>query len=338
MSLAGLSLRDLEYVLAVAELRHFGRAAEACGVSQSALSMQIKKIEDLLSISIFERTNKRVLVTSKGGVVVRQAGVIVAEARRLLDLARSRDEPLSGQFRLGAIATLGPYLFPHVLRGLRRRFPRLQLILKEARTRELLADLLGGRLDAALVSPPIDLADIVLEPIFFEPFIVIASQSHPLAAAKAVTADALPRDGVVLLEEGHCLRDQTLSVCAGAEQRPGTLQATSLETLKHMVALGNGFSLLPALAAQDVQALRGLVSLTRFAGRAPGRIIGLAWRASVAQDRDHRVLADALRVAVPPAVEPIAVKARPGSARAARVRVSSRRPEQVTGPRGGAGR
>lgn len=315
MSLAGLSLRDLEYVIAVAEMRHFGRAAEACGVSQSALSMQIKKIESLLSIRIFERTNKRVLLTPKGEVMVRQAGVIVAEARRLLDLAKRWDEPLSGWFRLGAIATLGPYLFPHVLRFLRRSFPKLELVLKEARTRELLADLLGGRLDAALVSPPIDEPDVMLEPIFFEPFILIASQSHPLAAAKAVTADALPRDGVVLLEEGHCLRDQTLSVCAGAEQRPGTLQATSLETLKHMVALGSGFSLLPALAAQDARAFRGLVRLSRFAGRPPGRIIGLAWRASVAQDRDHRMLADALRVAAPPVVEPIAAKTKPGSIR-----------------------
>ena len=138
-------MRDLEYGIAVAETKHFGRAAELCGVSQSALSMQIKKVEDLLAIEIFERRKKRVLVTAKGEVIIRQAGLVIAEARKLMGLAKSWDEPLSGQFRLGAIATLGPYLFPHVLGTLRRRFRKLELILKEAQTRELLDDLRGRR-------------------------------------------------------------------------------------------------------------------------------------------------------------------------------------------------
>ena len=170
MTLAGLSLRDLEYLMAVAETLHFGRAAELCGVSQSALSMQVKKVEGLLGTAIFERTSKRVLITPRGAVLLRQAGIVVGEARRLLALAKSWDGPLCGPFRLGAIATLGPYLFPHVLSALRRRFPRLALSLKEARTRELLDDLQGGKLDAALLSPPVDEPNIALLPLFFEPF------------------------------------------------------------------------------------------------------------------------------------------------------------------------
>lgn len=277
MSLAGLSLRDLEYLVAVAEHRHFGRAAAACAVSQPALSGQVRKVEELLQVTVFERDRRRVMLTRKGEAVVRQARRVLHEARRLVELARGWDEPLAGPLSLGAIATLGPYLFPHLLRPLRQRFARIELVLVEARTAELLDALDAGDLDAALVSLPLRRAGLTIEPIFFEPFLLIHPPGHPLAGLRPLTVDGLSTERLLLLEEGHCLRDQALSLCGtvGAAERR---HATGLETLRHMVAAGAGYSIVPALAATPHAMLDGLVAYTPFDDDDAGRTIALIWR------------------------------------------------------------
>lgn len=305
MSFAGLSLRDLEYVVALADELHFGRAAERCAVSQPALSGQIRKVEDLLGTVMFERSSKRVLLTPSGQVLVRQIRLILAEAQRLMEMSHSWTEPLTGTFRLGAIATLGPYLFPSILRPLRDRLPKLELILHEGRTAELLESLRTGVLDAALVSPPVDGAGLRLAPLFFEPFVVIHPWDHPLAGSGAIAVSSLSEDGLVMLDEGHCLRDQTLALCgqgAGAIQR---IHATSLETLRHMVAAGAGYALIPALAAEGGSTLGGLLSYRPFADANVGRTVALAWRESSPRTAEFELLASILRKIAPPNVEPL---------------------------------
>jgi len=290
MSLAGLSLRDLEYLLAVAERRHFGRAAEHCGVSQPALSAQIRKLEGLLGLPVFERLPGRVLVTPRGAVVLEHAAAVVREARALLLAARAEDAPLAGPFRLGAIPTLGPYLLPHLLRPMREAFPAMRPVLSEARTAELRSGLLSGAMDAALccVGPP-DSALRAL-PLFAEPFLLM----HPPGPAPSRLPDP---DSMLLLEEGHCLRDQTLAVC-GFGAAGGTRHASGLEMLRHMVAAGEGISLMPAIAAAALGPVTGLVAYSPLPEEA-GREVVLLVRASDPREDALRTLAALIRGAAP---------------------------------------
>lgn len=303
MSLAGLSLRDLEYLVAVADHHHFGRAASACAVSQPALSGQVRKIEELLHVTVFERDRRRVMLTGKGELVVRQARRVLHEARRLVELAHGWDEPLAGPLSLGAIATLGPYLFPHMLRPLRQRFARIELVLSEARTAELLDALDAGELDAALLSLPIRRQGLTVEPLFFEPFLLIHPPDLPLAALRPLTVDGLATERLLLLEEGHCLREQALSLCgtlAAGERR----HATGLETLRHMVAAGAGYSILPALAATPHPMLDGLVAYTPFDDPDAGRTIALAWRSTDPRGDQFELLARFLTQHPPAGMRP----------------------------------
>jgi LysR family hydrogen peroxide-inducible transcriptional activator len=295
LSLAGLSLRDLEYLVAVAELRHFGHAANQCGVSQPALSGQIRKLEELLGTPVFERAGKKVLMTARGDALVGQARRVLAEARQLMELARDLNEPLTGRLCLSAIQTLGPYLFPHVLRPLRDQFPRLDLILGEGRTEELLASLRDGRIDAVLAALPITDRTLTAEPLFFEPFLLAHPAGHRLESSPAVTIADLPVEGLMLLEEGHCLRDQALALCgAGGSAAPRARHATSLETLRHMVAAGAGHTLMPALAAGEGDTLGGLIVYRPFTPDPPGRTVALVWRASDQRANQFHLLADCL--------------------------------------------
>lgn len=278
MTLSGLSLRDLEYLVAVAELRHFGQAAERCGVSQPALSMQIRKLEETLGLAVFER-GKTVLVTAKGEVILAQARRVLLEARRLMALAQELDAPLSGPLTVGAIETLGPYLFPHMLRPLRQAFPRLELVLHEGRTYQLVEALRHGALDLVFLSLPVADPQIATAPLFFEPFVLAQPADRPVAADGAARIAELPRDGLLLLEDGHCLRDQALSVC-GTLGVGGKRHSTSLETLRQMIAAGAGYSLFPWLATLGEASVGGLVSYAGFDGAPPGRMVGLAWRHS----------------------------------------------------------
>lgn len=301
MSLAGLSLRDLEYLVAVADHRHFGRAAAACAVSQPALSGQIRKIEELLRVAVFERGSRTIVVTRRGETVVRQARRVLAEARRLVELARGFEEPLAGPLALGAIATLGPYLFPHLLGPLRQRFPQTELVLREARTAELLEALAGGDLDAALLSLPVRRDGLAMATLFFEPFLLVHPPDHPLASLRPLRVDGLAPERLLLLEEGHCLRDQALALCGmlGAQERR---HATGLETLRHMVAAGAGYSILPALAAMPHPMLDGLVRYTPFDQPDAGRTVALVWRATDPRQEQFELLAGFMREVVPPVV------------------------------------
>lgn len=278
MNVAALSLRDLEYVVALAEERHFGRAAERCGVSQPALSAQIRKLEEALGLTLFERTSRRVLPTGGGDAVARQARAVLAEAQKLIAVAREGEGAFAGRLALGAIQTLGPYLFPRVLRPLRERYPGLLLALSEGRTAELLDALRDGRLDAVLLSPPIDDAGLAVAPLFSEPFLVTCPADHPLARAETVLAEGLAGPDLLLLDEGNCLRDQAIAACAAG---PGAARhAASLETLRSMVAAGAGYTLMPALATVAGPDGTGLLVSRPFDRDGPARPIALAWRAT----------------------------------------------------------
>lgn len=296
MSIHGLSLRDLEYLVAVAEHGHFGRAADACHVSQPSLSAGVRKIEDTLGFRVFERTSRKVLITRRGAAAVARAHAVIDAAGQFLAGDPTTGDPLSGRFVLGAIATIGPYLFRHVLGPLREEHPDLDLIIEEGLTDNLLDRLRDGSLDAVILSPPVADEGLTIAPCYRERFHLVEPARGPKATEPADLAD-LDLSGAVLLEDGHCLRDQTLSVCAAAGIRPRQT-AMSLETLKAMVAAGAGFSLIPETAIGDT--LGGLVRYRAFGDPRVGRTVALAWRRSRAEDGDVRTLLGLLRRVPPP--------------------------------------
>ncbi|MDP4024838.1 LysR substrate-binding domain-containing protein [Methylobacterium sp. NEAU 140] len=299
MNLAGLSLRDLEYVVAVADEGHFGRASERCNVSQPTLSVQVRKLEAALGLTLFERSNRRILLTEAGQGIVRQARVVLAEAQRLLALAtEGRGSPLTGRLTLAAIQTLGPYFFPVVLRPLRQEFPLLALSLSEGRTAEIVEGLRDGRIDAALISLPVPQGGLALSPLFVEPFHLACPAEHPLAQGGALSATAIAGPDLLLLDEGNCLRDQAIAAC-GAGSAAGR-HATSLETLRSMVAAGAGYTLLPALAVPAGPDASGLTVTRAFDVDGPGRTIALAWRASDPRSAGLAHLAAFFRAHAPP--------------------------------------
>lgn len=307
MNLAGLSLRDLEYVVALADEHHFGRAAARCNVTQPTLSVQVRKLETALGVALFERGNRGVITTAAGDAVIRQARTVLAEARRLLALAhdgRAEAPPLVGRFVLAAIQTLGPYLFPRVLRELRRAFPDTAFALSEGRTAGILADLHDGAVDAALVSLPFNEGGLTVAPLFREPFLLACPAEHPLAQASVPYAADLAGPGLLLLDEGNCLRDQTVAAC-GAGPAAGR-HATSLETLRSMVAAGAGYTLLPRLAAPpDGIDPTGLTVCRAFAGEGPARTVALAWRSTDPRREGLSRLAAFFRAHVPDGAEAI---------------------------------
>jgi len=248
------SLRVLSYVVAVAEHRHFGRAAAASAVSQPTLSGQIRKLEQALGVDLFERDSRNVVPTALGEAVVAEARLALAGAERIADLARSHRDPLAGPFRLGVIATLGPYLAPGLLAALGRAAPGLALAVVEDLTDRLLAQLRAHELDAALIATEPDGDDLMAEPLFDEAFLIGLAAGHPLAHGPALAAAALGRTPLLLLAEGHCLRDQALSVCAAAGVDQG-LRAASLLTVMRLAASGRGATLVPALAAASAEGL-----------------------------------------------------------------------------------
>jgi LysR family hydrogen peroxide-inducible transcriptional activator len=296
------SIRQLEYVVAVADVLHFGRAARQCAVTQPALSAQIQHVEELLGVQIFERSRRRVLVTDAGRRVVEQAREALAVVDRLVAEAGQSGRPLVGVLRLGVIPTVAPYFLPPLLPGVRVAYPELRLVLREEQTARLVAELQAGTLDAALLALPVEEADLVELPLFEEPFWFVAPEDHPLAHGRGgVPEDALEGEEVLLLEDGHCLRDQALSICQRAGARTaGRLQATSLTTLAQMVANGLGVTLLPERAlAQEVARGAGLAARP-FRAPVPTRTIGLAWRHGAAREEEYRLLGRALEEAERP--------------------------------------
>ena len=276
-----MNLRDLRYLVALDEHRHFGRAAEACFVSQPTLSTQLKKLEDELGAVLIERAAREVFFTEAGKAVLTQAREILERADRIRAIARSAEDPGTGTLRMGIFPTLAPYLLPHVLPQVHARFPLLELLLVEEKTEEVLARLRTGRLDAAILALPVPDEGLHTEFLFEEPFVLALNDSHPLARRRIITFDDLSHEQLLLLEEGHCLRDQALEVChlSGAQERTG-FRATSLETLRHMVAAGVGVTLLPVLATKPPVAQAQGVTRVRFRKPVPHRRIAMLWRAS----------------------------------------------------------
>jgi LysR family hydrogen peroxide-inducible transcriptional activator len=277
-----VNLRDLEYLVALADHRHFGRAADASFVSQSTLSSQIKKLEAQLGVELVERTTRSVLFTSVGATIAERARAVMAEVEDIWTLARQAAHPESGTVAVGLFPTLAAYLLPHVLGPLRQRFPDLELQLMEEKTDDLLDQLRGGRLDAALLARPVDDSGLASLDLFDEPFDLAAPSSHPLAdPAVPVGLESLARERLLLLDEGHCLRDQALDVCRLAGATEDTeFRATSLETLRHMVAAGLGVTLLPRLATSPpVPAYEHLVVRPACIPGASRRV-ALFWRSS----------------------------------------------------------
>jgi LysR family transcriptional regulator, hydrogen peroxide-inducible genes activator len=278
-----VNLRDLRYLVALAEHRHFGRAAAASFVSQPTLSTQIRKLEDELDVALVERAPRRVMLTPVGRDIADRARRILADVDQLKETARRTRDPEAGTVRLGLFPTLAPYLLPHVVPLLRERFPRLELLLTEDKTEAILAMLRDGRLDAGVLALPLADEQFHIEPLFEEPFVLAVPQSHPLARRRSLKMKDLANQSLLLLEDGHCLREQALDVCqlAGAGERNG-FRATSLETLRQMVAANAGITLLPTLAIKPPVARSENVHLLRFSDGAPSRRIAMVWRRSSA--------------------------------------------------------
>lgn len=275
-----VNLRELDYLVAVADHHHFGRAADACHVSQPTLSTQLKKLERELGVQLVERNARGVMLTDAGVQVVERARVVQRETDNIRDIARRTKDPASGRIRLGLFPTLGPYLLPHVVPELRRRYPRLELLLVEEKTEVVLHQLRDGALDVAVLARPVDDDHLHEEVLFEEDFILAVPTGHHLARVPPpAPLDVLSGETVLLLEDGHCLRAQALSVCelAGADERRG-FRATSLETLRQMVAAGVGVTLLPNMAVQPPVASSDDITLIPFAEPVPRRQIAMYWR------------------------------------------------------------
>ncbi len=275
-----MTLQELRYLVALADHGHFARAAAACHVGQPTLSTGLRKLEQSLGVELLDRSQRRVRPTPAGERVIAQARVVLEEAERLRALAgEEAADPEAGPLRLGVIPTLGPYLLPHLLPRVRERFPRLRLLLREEPTAALLGRLRDGRLDALLAALPVPGEGLAGETLFAERFVVALPAGHPLAERTRVRVEDLDPTGVLLLEEGHCLRDQALELCRHAHAaRSEEVRATSLETLRQMVAAGIGCTLLPQLAVTGADPGAGLVRYRRFAAPEPRRIVGLIWR------------------------------------------------------------
>lgn len=301
MNISTLTLRDLEYLVAVAQTKHFGRAAALVHVSQPTLSGQVKKAEEFLGVRLFERTNKRVALTQAGERIVRQAKVVLDEAQKLGALASGARPPLSGAFHLGAIHTLGPYYFPHVLAFLGERFPDLELHLREGTTDALLAELRAGQVDAVLASPTFPRAGLRLFPLFVEPFVLAAPARHELCRRTPLVPADLRLEDLILLEDGHCLKDQILAICPRGRRGAVPTQATSLETLRYLVASGAGYTLFPKLAVREDAGLRGMIRYRPFRDDAVGREVALVCRARSPRMDEVALLAEQLRAQRPAA-------------------------------------
>jgi LysR family hydrogen peroxide-inducible transcriptional activator len=290
-----MNLRDLRYLLAAAETGHFGRAAEACGISQPTLSVQLRKLEEELGVALFERAGKSVVPTDACRRLLGHVRAAVAEADAILAVARDLRDPLAGRFRLGIIPTLAPYLLPLVFAPLREALPGLEIEPWEDQTAGLLARLRAHELDAALLATEPDGPDLASCPLFEEPFLAALPPEHPLTARQRVAEEEIAED-LLVLADGHCLRDQALAACGRQDALGGALRAASLSTLLNMVAAGYGVTLIPGLAAGAAEDA-GLV--LRPLAKPAGRTVRIVWRARFprreAVEAVGKVIADRLR-------------------------------------------
>jgi len=289
------TLRQLQYLVAVIELRHFGKAAERCFVTQSTLSAGIQELETLLGAKLLERTKRKVIPTQLGLELQERSQQLLGLAAEMVDIARSDNKPLRGRLRLGVIPTIGPFLLPQLLPGIRERFPTLELFLVEDQTARLLERLAIGELDAAIVALPYDIGNLEHEVFWEERFWVAFPKKHRLSTGKSILSKDLPADQLLLLEEGHCFRDHALSACHMQKLHySAAFQGTSLYTLIQMVAGGQGITFIPEMAIDSELMKQINISFRPLSEHGPHRQIGLVWRPSFHRKQDLRLLAECM--------------------------------------------
>ena len=294
-----MNIRDLKYLVAVAEFKHFGHAAEACHVSQPTLSTQLKKLEETLGVVLIERTNRQVLLSGVGEKIVLQAKRVLNEVDELMRIADQHGDPFGGDLRLGIIPTVAPYLLARVLGPIRKRFPKLRIQLNEGQTVDISARLKLGELDAIILALPLLDDQSEVRTLYKEPFYFTLSTQHPLAGKKQIAIKDLAGERMLLLEDGHCLRDQALSVCDSAGVVENTnFRATSLETLRQMVCANVGTTLMPELALTRTAGLRYIPFEHAARPAAPHREIGLCWRRASSRGELLEEMTKVLRTAV----------------------------------------
>jgi LysR family hydrogen peroxide-inducible transcriptional activator len=295
-----MTLTELRYIVAVARERHFGRAAESCFVSQPTLSVAIKKLEDELGTTLFERGLGEVTVTPLGRSIVEQAQRVLEEAARVKEIAAAGSDPVAGALRFGAIYTIGPYLLPKLIPILRRTVPSMQLLIQENFTHRLAEALKHGEVDVILIALPFGEPGVVTQAVYDEPFLVAMPQGHAWEKKKSITVDELTKESLLLLGEGHCFRDQVLEFCRGANRsasRSGlarTFEGSSLETIRQMVAGGIGVTVLPSTSIGAGGAANDLISVRPFAKPVPERRVALAWRRSYPRPQAVEALRQAI--------------------------------------------
>ena len=289
------TMKQLQYLVSLADTRHFGRAALRCNITQSTLSAGIRDLESVLGTAVAERSNRRVLITPVGARIAERAKAVLRGAEEVMEVARAGRSPMTGEMRLGVIPTIGPFVLPRVFPALRERFPELTIYLREEQTAPLLARLEDGDLDIALIALPYETGDLRIDVIMEDEFLFACNRNHALAGTDEVSLEAIAGEQLMLLEEGHCLRGHTLDVCRTSDRRSrAQFEASSLLTMVQMVAAGVGVALIPRLAV-DAHITRGTdISLSRI-GVPAARQIGLAWRQMSLRSREFRMLADTLR-------------------------------------------
>lgn len=276
-----MTLTDLRYLVALARERHFGRAAEKCHVSQPTLSVAVKKVEEELGVQLFERSASEVKITETGRRIVVQAEKVLMEATQIHEIAAAGKDPLAGPLRVGVIYTIGPYLLPRLIPRVHELAPRMPLIIHENYTARLVDVLKRGELDVIIISLPLEEAGIVAQPVYDEPFRVLMPAAHAWAQGTQVGVQQLAEDQLLLLGAGNCFRDQVLEVCPTCRNLGGlqrTLEGSSLETIRHMVATGLGVTVLPSSAADELAVQNPLVAVRPFSDPQPSRRVALAWR------------------------------------------------------------
>jgi LysR family hydrogen peroxide-inducible transcriptional activator len=312
-----MTLTELKYIVAVARERHFGKAAEACYVSQPTLSVAVKKLEEELDIKLFERSANEVTVTPLGEEIVRQAQSVLEQAAAIKEIAKRGKDPLGGSLALGIIYTIGPYLLPDLVRQMIARTPQMPLMLQENFTVKLLEMLRTGEIDCAILAEPFPDAGLAVAPLYDEPFMAAVPINHPLAKQTEVTSEELKNETMLLLGSGHCFRDHVLEVCpefarfsSNAEGIRKSFEGSSLETIKHMVAAGMGVTLVPrlsvpkaALAAKPKRHEEAYVKYLPFAGDPPTRRVVLAWRRSFTRYEAIAALRNAIYACELPGVQ-----------------------------------
>ena len=308
-----MTLTELRYIIALARERHFGRAAQTCHVSQPTLSVAVKKLEDELGIQLFERRKAEAQLTPIGEQVVTQAQGVLEQVEQIRHLAMEGKDQLSAPLRIGAIYTIGPYLFPHIIPILHEQVPQLALMVEENYTARLSEKLRQGELDVIVIALPFDEPGFVTLPIYKEPFVIVTPAAHPWQARKNINAEELADETVLMLGAGHCFRDQVVDICPACGHRSEeersisrTLEGSSLETIRHMVATGMGITVLPCTAAGVDRYAQRLLSIKRFTAPAPYRTVALAWRKSFPRPRAIEVLRQSIKASELTCVEFIA--------------------------------